>query len=193
MKRRSAWSVGVVAILLAAATWAYAASMNDIAGTWGVYSKAAGKVSGLGADHSEGFGAIEFTAYPPGSNAGLFSYHDPGGYTYTGNFTLAGDGKVLTMQFDPNGRQEFEDMMRDWLQRSAAELGVSFRNITFAYDLNGILLSPVKTSKKTNGPVKGKVSAKGIVHADIYQGNIYIGSDSGKLSFKSTTKFLSKQ
>ena len=73
MKRRLAWSVGIATILFATATWVSAASMDDIAGTWGVYTKAKGKVSKLGADNSEGLGAIQFKkdSYEP--NTGLFT------------------------------------------------------------------------------------------------------------------------
>jgi hypothetical protein len=195
MNRRLTWCVGIAGIILATATWVSAASMDDIAGTWGVYTKAKGRVSKLGSDHSEGFGAIKFDKGPPGPNTGSFAYKDPGyvGYTYTGNFTLSTDGKKLTMQLDDNGRQEFEDMMADWLHRGALGEGISLDRINFVYDKNGILMSTVKTSKKTNGPTKGTVSAKGIVYADVYQNGVLIGLASGKFSFKSTTKFLTKQ
>jgi hypothetical protein len=186
MKRRSAWSIGIVGILFATATLVSAANMDDIVGTWGVFSKATAKVSKLGTDHSEGYGAIEFT------DSGFFAYDDPGGYTYTGTFTLSADGKMLTMQLDDAGRQEFEGMLTDWLQRAAGGKGLSLKNIDFQYDAKGIFVSPVKTSKKTKGPTKGKVSAKGIVYADVWQGTVYIGPESGKFSFTSTTQFLSK-
>jgi hypothetical protein len=193
MKRKLAWSVGIAVFLFATATWVSAANMDDIAGTWGVYSKAKGKVSKLGTDYSEGFGAMHFMKGNPGSNNGLFDYYDPQGYVYTGAFALSPDGKKLTMQLDNNGRLEFEDMMADWLRRGAAEDGVFLDDIEFVYDEKGLLMSTVKTSKKTNGPIKGTVSAKGIVYAVADQGNNVRIPVSGKFSFKSTTKFLTKQ
>ncbi len=96
------------------------------------------------------------------------------------------------MQLDAAGRKELEDMLTDWLQRAAGAKGLYLKNIDFQYDANGIFLSPVKISKKTRGPTKGKVSAKGIVYADVWEGTVYIGPESGKFSFTSTTQFLSK-
>jgi len=193
MKRSLALSVGIATFLLAMATWVSAATMDDIAGTWGVYSKAKGKVSKLGGENSEGFGAMRFERGAPGSNTGSFDYFDPEGYIYTGYFTLSQNGKQLTMELDNNGRQEFEEMMRTWLQRSASGEGLILENIYFDYDEKGILMSTLKTSEKKKGPIKGTVSAKGIVYADLDEGNNVVIPVSGKFSFKSTTKFLLKQ
>jgi hypothetical protein len=187
MKRRLVWSVGIAMIFLAMATWVSAATMDGIVGDWVVYSKAKGSVSKLGSDHSDGPGRISFEALP-GSNSGSFTYHDPGGYMYTGDFSLSPDGKKLTMEFDEAGLDEFEAMMADWLQIAAAEKGLSLTGISFAYDQKGILIGSVKTSKKTNGPTKGTVSAKGIVYAHVWDRGTYIGYVPAKYSFKSTSK-----
>ena len=187
MKRRLVWSVGIAVFLFATATWVSAATMGGVVGDWVVYSKAKGKVSKLGSDHSEGPARITFEA-PPGSNTGTFTYHDPGGYIYTGEFTLAPDGKSLTMEFDPAGLNEFESMMAHWLQIGATEKNLRLENIRFVYDQEGILIGSVKTSKKTNGPTKGTVSAKGVVWADVWDRGTYIGDIPAKFSYKSTTK-----
>jgi hypothetical protein len=198
MKRSLVWSVGLAMSLLAMATWVSAASMDDIAGTWGVYTKAKGSVRKLGTNHSEGLGAIQFRKDSYEQYVGFFTYnerggHDAGGYTYTGYFDLTPDGKKLTLEFDDDGLLEFEAMMADWLQRAAAGKWLVLDNITFVYDEKGIVMSTVKTSKKTNGPTKGTVSAKGVVWAHVWDRGTYIGYIPGKFSFKSTTKFLTKQ
>ena len=131
MKRRLVWSVGIAVFLFATATWVSAATMGGVVGDWVVYSKAKGKVSKLGSDHSEGPARITFEA-PQGSNTGTFTYHDPGGYIYTGEFTLTADGKSLTMEFDPAGLNEFESMMAHWLQIGATEKNLHLENIQAA-------------------------------------------------------------
>jgi hypothetical protein len=192
MKRSLALSVGIATFLLAMATWVSAATMDDIAGTWGVYSKSTGKVSKVGSDRSEGLGWVEFIAGP--ESTGAFDYHDPSrGYNYTGDFVLSPDGKTLTMQFDAVGRSTFENMMRDWLSDAALWKDLDLRNIDFVCDENGIVLKPVKISKKTNGPTKGTVTAKGIVYADVYESGEFIFRGAEKFSFKGTITVLGKQ
>lgn len=187
MKRRFACAVGIAVFLLIGATWVSAATMDGVVGDWVVYSKANGKVSKLGSDQSEGPARISFRA-PQGSNTGTFTYNDPGGYIYTGDFVLSPDGKSLTMEFDAEGLDEFEAMMAHWLQTGASEKRLLLQNILFVYDEEGILIGSVKTSKKTNGPTKGTVSAKGVVWADVWDRGTYIGYIPGKFSYKSTTK-----
>jgi len=187
MKRRLAWSIGIGVFLFATATWVSAATMAGVVGDWVVYSKAKGSVSKLGSDHSDGPARITFDA-PLESNTGSFTYNDPGGYIYTGDFTLAPDGKSLTMEFDADGLDEFERMMADWLQIAATEKDLFLEKILFVYDEKGPLIGSVKTSKKTNGPTKGTVTAKGVVYADIWDRGTYIGYGSAKFSYKSTTK-----
>jgi hypothetical protein len=187
MKRSLAWSIGVAAILFATATWVSAATIYDIARPWTVYAKAKGKVTKLGTDRSEGPGEITFT---PGSDpyTGSFAYEDVERHIFTGPVILSPDGKKLTMKLDGPGLAEFEDMMAAWLQRAASwELCLKIETIRFEYDEKGIVMSPVKISKKTNSPTKGTVSAKGIVSADVCNSNVTV---SGKFSFKSTIEFI---
>jgi hypothetical protein len=187
MKRRTVWAIGVVAILFGVATLVSAAGLDDIVGTWTVYSKSKAKVSKLGSDASEGEGAIQF------SDIGIFAYDDPAGYRYTGTFTLSPDGKTLTMNLDAAGRLEFEKMMKDWLVRAAEWEGLILSDIRFEYDAKGLFVGPVKISKKTKGPTKGKVSAKGTVSAIVQEPGEDPGRQSTKFSFTDTTQFLFKQ
>jgi len=191
MKRRLAWSIGIGVFLFATATWVSAASMDDIAGTWGVYSKSKGKVSKVGSDHSQGLGTIMYI--PESESDGTFDYYDPSrSLHYTGDFVLSPDGKMLTMGLNANGRDNFEDMMIAWLSEAALWADLDLRNIDFVFDESGIVLKPVKISKKTNGPTIGKVSAKGIVYADVYEYGDFIYRGAEKFSFKGTIKVLGR-
>lgn len=188
MKKISVWSIGIVAILFSLVTVASAVDMGDIVGTWLVYSKATGRVSRLGSDLSEGYGAITF------NNDGSFSYTDHQGYVFTGDFNLSLDGKVITIQLDNHGYQEFEIMMEDWLYVSAAGDGIILENINFVHDTNGIVIKPVRTSNRTNGPTRATVTAKGIVYADVYDAyHNFLGYGAARFSFRSNIKVLFKQ
>ena len=184
MKRGLTCSISVAVLLIATATWVSAATMYDIDRSWGVYSKAKGKVSKLGSDHSEGVGSVTITANSPSS--GSFHYIDARGYDYTGSVTLSPDGKKLAMQLNGPGRTEFENMMADWIEDAALWEGLCLDVTEFIYDKQDIVISPVKISKKTNAPIKGNVSAKGTVWAELCTGGLI----SGNFSFKSTITFL---
>ncbi len=190
MRRKSIWSIGYLALFCFITTSAAAASIEDITGTWDVYSKTKAKVNGLGSDSSEGNGEIVISAGDPGANSGSFVFHDPDGiHSYTGIFILSPDGKKLEMSLDAPGRQEFEAMLTEWLQGAALGKGLTLENIVFSFDSKGISISPVKISKKTNTPTNAKVSSKGIVSADVWEGLDFIGNKSRKFSFTSKLKF----
>jgi hypothetical protein len=189
MKKTLVWTIGVMAVLFAMATLTSAATIDDILGTWGATFKTNFKVAKLGADHSEGAGTIVLTASAPGPNTGTFIFNDPAGYTYTGPFVLSADGKAVTMTFDDASRNVFVTMMNDRIQRAAMDKGLTVQNIVISFDEKGITLSPVKTSKKTNGLTKGVVSAKGTVNADVWDGADPVGNVTKKFSYKTTVKF----
>ena len=187
MMRKGALCTGVVAILFSMVVSASAATMEDIVGEWGVLYQTNAKVSKVGSDISTGGGIITFTAGVPGSNSGTFGFEDlTQGYFYTGTFVLSPDGKKLTMSLDAGGVNELFQMMTNWLMD--VPLDVTLQDPEFTTE-SGVVINPVKTSKKTNGPTKGVVSAKGTVSAYVVEEGIV---ETSNFSYKTTVTFLSK-
>ncbi len=72
-------------------------------------------------------------------------------------------------------------------------MGSFLDDIEFVLDENGILMSLSRPPRKQTAPIKGTVSAKGIVYAVADEATTSVFLSAGKFSFKSTIKFLGKQ
>jgi hypothetical protein len=145
-------------ILVGLSTQVFAATIDDLVGTWNVKFNSKFAVVGKFSDSDIAYGIFAF------NNDYTFSVYDIYGRTFTGTFSLINNGKKIVFVLDPSSLDEIKNvMLTDWLTEMAEEGDVYISNISF--DFRKVRITNAKISKKTNWPlhalivIKGKVSA----------------------------------
>lgn len=172
--------LGLVLILTGLTTTLFAATLEDIAGTWDVSYKATFRVSRLGADADITLGTCTFY-----TNGTLKAYEDDYGTprNYLGTFDLDSRGRRIIAHLSSG---DFEDMLTDWLVSMGDEEGVSITGVSF--NVTSFIVSPSVISPRTKIPGKVRITIRGKVSG-------YVDGEykTANFSYQCLVTFYSKQ
>jgi hypothetical protein len=151
--------LGLVLILTGLTTTLFAATMEEIAGTWDVSYTATFRVSRLGADADITLGTCTFN-----TNGALEAHEDDYGTDrkYSGTFNLDNRGRRIIAHLSPD---DFKDMLTDWLVSMGEEEGVSITSASF--NVTSFIVSPSVISPKTKIPGKVRITMRGKVSGTV--------------------------
>jgi len=161
MKKTGIFVLGFLVLFMVFSISSFAATIDDIVGTWDTYSDAKLKISGIGSFSDENFSTTTLDLL---STFVLTETSSTGIYYYSGDFGLI-DGKKLSFDLDLAGRAELVRTWIDWAEEIARENGVTATNISF--DIQSLTTSQPSINKKTLIPKAAKIKAKGIASADV--------------------------
>jgi hypothetical protein len=147
--------LGLVLILAGLTTTLFAATVEEIAGTWDVSYTATFRVSRLGADADITLGTCTFDG---GGNLEAYEEDNGTDRIYKGTFQLDSRGRRIIAHLSP---EDFKDMLRDWLVSMGNEEGVSIAGVSF--NVTSFIVSPSVISPRTKIPGKVRITIRGKV------------------------------
>ena len=145
-------------ILVGLSTQVFAATIDDLVGTWNVKFNSKFVVWKY-SDSDITYGTVTFN-----DDYTFKLYETDTGRSFTGTFSLVNNGKKIAFVLDQSSLDEIKNgTLTDWLTQMAEEGGIAISDISF--DFSNVRIPNAKISKKTNLPsyalivIKGKVSA----------------------------------